>query len=484
MKNLIERRLVLQGGLAAVPGLIASARAAEATDPADLTLEAASELVRRRRISPVELTKACLARIERLNPKLNAFTTIIADRAVEQARVAEKEVLSRNWRGPLHGIPIGIKDNIDIAGVPTTEALAVFRDRTPAEDSEVVRRLKAAGAVILGKHNLHEIALGMTSVISCFGPVHNPWSLAFIAGGSSGGSAAAIAARLCFGAAGTDAGGSIRLPAAYCGVVGLKPTYGLVGIRGGGGFETVNHIGPLARSVTDAALLLQQMAGFDERDSTSVRAPVSDYIKALRQPVKSMRVGLPRKMYFENLDPGVEAGVTEAIVVLRHLAGAMRDVEFPQINIPSTTFAEVAALHSERFEKTPGVFHATIRQSLERAGKISAGDYIRNRQALWELRRHSEILFPDVDVLVTPAIDQSALTIEDALKREPMVLNRNVGLFNKFGVPAISVPCGFDRNGLPIGLQIVGRPFQEGQVLALAHAYEQATEWNKRRPSL
>jgi aspartyl-tRNA(Asn)/glutamyl-tRNA(Gln) amidotransferase subunit A len=189
-------------------------------------------------------------------------------------------------------------------------------------------------------------------------------------------------------------------------------------------------------------------------------------------------------MYYENLDADVDAGVSEAIVVLRRLAASVRDVELPRITVPSTTFAEVAALHSERFEKTPEVFHPSIRPLLERAGKISAGDYIRNRQGLWELRRRTDILFPDVDFLVTPAIDQAALTIEEALKREPMMLNRNLTQFNKFGLPAISVPCGFDRNGLPIGLQIIGKRFQEGQVLALARAYEQATEWHKRRPSL
>jgi aspartyl-tRNA(Asn)/glutamyl-tRNA(Gln) amidotransferase subunit A len=189
-------------------------------------------------------------------------------------------------------------------------------------------------------------------------------------------------------------------------------------------------------------------------------------------------------MYYEKLDADVEAAVSEAIVVLRHLAASVRDVELPQIAVPSTVFAEVAALHSQRFEKTPEVFHPSIRPLLERAGKVSAGEYIRNRQTLWELRRHSEVFFPDVDFLVTPAIDQAAVTIEDALKREPMLLNRNLGVFSRLGPPAISVPCGFDRNGLPIGLQIVGRRFQEGQVLALARAYEQATEWHKRRPSL
>ena len=265
------------------------------TDLTTLSVGEAADLVRRKAISPVELTRACLQQIERLNPVLNAFITVTAEEALAEAREAEAEVRRGRWRGPLHGIPIGLKDNIDTAGVRTTLASAVFKDRVPSADAEVVRRLKAAGAVLLGKQNLHEVAFGTTAAVSHFGPVHNPWNHDRITGGSSGGSAAAVAAGLCFGAVGTDAGGSIRVPSAYCGIVGLKPTYGLVGMRGGGeaGWWSMNHLGPMCRGVADAALLLSAIAGYDPRDSTSVQAPIPNYTAALRPKVSVLRLGVP-----------------------------------------------------------------------------------------------------------------------------------------------------------------------------------------------
>lgn len=266
--------------------------------------------------------------IRRLSPVLNAFLTVIADEALAEAREAEAEVRRGKWRGPLHGIPIGLKDNIDTAGVRTTLASAVFKDRVPSADAEVVRRLKAAGAVLLGKQNLHEVAFGTTAAISHFGPVHNPWQHDRIAGGSSGGSAAAVAAGLCFGAVGTDAGGSIRVPASYCGIVGLKPTYGLVGMRGGGeaGWWSMNHLGPMCRSVADAALLLSAIAGYDPRDSTSVGAPIPNYTAALRARLSTLRLGVPRAIFFEKLDPEIEAAMNTALGLLRRLTGGFREV--------------------------------------------------------------------------------------------------------------------------------------------------------------
>jgi aspartyl-tRNA(Asn)/glutamyl-tRNA(Gln) amidotransferase subunit A len=238
----------------------------QVTDCTKLSIREAGELVRRKAISPVELARASLQRIERLNPTLNAFITVTAEQAMAQAHEAEAEVQRGRWRGPLHGIPVGLKDNIDTAGVRTTLASAVFKDRVPSADAEVVRRLKVAGAVLLGKQNLHEVAFGTTAAVSYFGPIHNPWQRDRIAGGSSGGSAAAVAAGLCFGAVGTDAGGSIRVPSSYCGIVGLKPTYGLVGMRGGGdaGWWSMNHVGPMCRTVADAAIMLSAIAGYTE----------------------------------------------------------------------------------------------------------------------------------------------------------------------------------------------------------------------------
>src|SRR6185369_9120124 len=265
-----------------------------AADLTGLSLSAAGALLRRKAVSPVELTRACLARIERLNPVVNTFITVTAEQALRQARDAEAEIHKGNWRGPLHGVPIALKDLIDTAGVRTTAGSELFKDRVPQEDAEVVRRLNAAGAVMLGKLNMHEFAYGATSVPTFYGAVHNPWKTDRIAGGSSGGSAAAVAAGLCFGALGSDTGGSIRQPSAYCGITGLKPTYGRVSTRGAIPLSwSLDHVGPMCRSVEDAALLLQVIAGYDPLEASSVDAPVPDYSKALKTKVAGMRLGIP-----------------------------------------------------------------------------------------------------------------------------------------------------------------------------------------------
>src|SRR5579863_9715408 len=279
----------------------------QSDDLARLIIREAADLVRKKKVSPVELTRACLARIDRFNPSLNAFITITAESALEQARVAESEVTRGNWRGPLHGVPIALKDLFDTAGVKTTAGSGVFKDRIPTEDAEVVRRLKAAGAVLLGKTNMHEFAFGGSSIVSYFGDVHNPWEPSHIAGGSSGGSAAALAAELCYGAFGSDTAGSIRLPAAHCGIVGLKPTYGLVSARGVIPLSwSLDHVGPLARTVGDTALLLQAIAGYDPEDTASISMKIPDYTAALRTSPATLRLGIAREFFFESLDPEIE----------------------------------------------------------------------------------------------------------------------------------------------------------------------------------
>ena len=480
MAHPIPRRILLKGGFG-VAAVQISAPASSAADPANLTLHAASDLIRKKSISPVELTKACLARIERLNPRLNAYITVTADDALAQARMAESEIQRGKWRGPLHGIPLGIKDNIDVAGVRTTEASAVFVDRVPPEDAEVVRRLKAAGAVLLGKHNMHEAAYGTTGAISYFGPARNPWALDRITGGSSSGSAAAVSAALGLGAIATDGGGSIRNPSAYCGVVGLKPTFGLVSIRGGGGWGSVNHLGPIARTVLDAALILQQIAGYDPLESTSVESSPVDYAAALRMKTR-FRIGVPRDVFFAKLDADVEAAVTAALVVISKSTAELKDVRTPPIP-RAVHLAEGYAAQAAQFDKTPELYQPVTRGYLERFSKITAADYIRDRRAQDQVRRNIAPLFPGVDLLVIPTMITPPFTVDEALKGSSAVA-RNVSPFNTYGVPAISVPCGFNRDGLPIGLQIIGKPFHEAQVLALAHAYEQATDWHARRPAL
>src|SRR5579871_242559 len=274
------------------------------------SLQQVSELVRKKSASPVELTQACLKRIEKFNPALNAYITVMGEQALARARELEAERQSGKWRGPLHGIPIGLKDLIDTAGVRTTAASAIFADRVPSEDAEVVRRLKAAGAVLVGKLNMHEFAYGATSVPSHFGAVHNPWNPDRIAGGSSGGSAAAVAAGLCYAALGSDTGGSIRQPSAYCGLSGLKPTYGRVSTRGVVPLSwSLDHIGPMCRTAADAAILLGAIAGYDPLETTSVDAPVPDYTQAMRVKTSSFQLGIPRALFYEGLDPEIEAAV-------------------------------------------------------------------------------------------------------------------------------------------------------------------------------
>jgi aspartyl-tRNA(Asn)/glutamyl-tRNA(Gln) amidotransferase subunit A len=498
-----SRRLLIKAGITAGAGALmswaglfgettANALSRPAQGPeGDLTglgIREAADLVRRRKVSPLDLTRACLDRIDRLNPLINAFITVTAKEAIAQAREAEVEIRQGRWRGPLHGIPIGLKDNIDTAGIRTTSASAVFADRVPIEDAEVVRRLKAAGAVLLGKQNLHEVAFGTTAAVSHFGPVHNPWRHDRIAGGSSGGSAAAVAAGLCFGAVGTDAGGSIRVPSAYCGIVGLKPTFGLVGMRGGGeaGWWSMNHVGPMCRSVADTALMLSAIAGYDPRDSSSVEAPITDYTAALRAKVSALRLGEPRAVFYDGLDPEIEAAVSKALGVLGRLTAGIREVSLQPISdmiAPNIVLAENYAFHAPYFAKTPQLYHAAIRRNLQQGSQVTTAAYIQSRRELDEVRRAIGAAFSNVDLLVTPTTPVPPPTIEKAVRLGiELELIRTTAPFNVYGLPTISVPCGFTNSGLPIGMQISGPRFGEAKVLALAHAYEQATEWHTRRP--
>jgi aspartyl-tRNA(Asn)/glutamyl-tRNA(Gln) amidotransferase subunit A len=439
----------------------------------------------------VELTTACLARIDRVNPALNAFITITAESALSQAREAEDEIQRGKWRGSLHGIPIALKDLFDTDGIRTTAASGVFKDRIPKEDAEVVRRLKTAGAVLLGKTNMHEFGLGGTSVVSYFGAVHNPWNQSRIAGGSSGGSAAAVAAGLCFGALGTDTAASIRHPAAYCGVTGLKPTYGRVSTRGViPASWSLDHIGPLCRSATDAALLLEAIAGYDPLEPSSVDRPTDRYSSAMHVKTAPLRIGLVRRPYFDQLDADIEAAVNAAIKVVEKITSGVREVELPYSNILLTILpAEAYAFHAPYFTKTPELYQAMTRRRLEQWATISASAYVAARREMDLLRRQADSVFSAVDLLVAPTTVIPAITIEAGSSDPPLPPGgvplefRNTQAFNMLGLPAISVPCGITRDGMPIGLQIAGPRFGESRVLALAHAYEQATDWNRRPPT-
>jgi aspartyl-tRNA(Asn)/glutamyl-tRNA(Gln) amidotransferase subunit A len=442
----------------------------------ELSIAEASDLLRRKKISPVELTTSCLARIEQLNPTINAFITIMHESALAEARKAEEEINAGNWRGPLHGIPIGLKDLIDTAGVKTTCGSALFADRVPTRDAEVVRRLKHTGAVLIGKQNMQEFAYGGMSTSSYFGPVHNPWDIDRIAGGSSGGSAAAVATGMCFGALGTDTGGSVREPAAFCGIVGLKPTYGRVSLRGVFPLSlSLDHVGPLCRNVLDAGLMLQAIAGYDKLDTTSVDWPVDSYANALKVKTKP-RIGVVRRPFFEDLDPQIESTINEALRQIGDLSTAVLEVELPAT--PTAIHApEAYAVHAKYLGESPKLYGPWMRKRLEQATAIDTVAYIEARQELDRVRRCVGDVFSEVDLLVTPTTPVPPITIREAMEMSPPPAGelwlRNTRPFNAYGLPTISIPCGFTSTGLPIGLQISAPHFGEGTLLSFAHHFEQ-----------
>jgi aspartyl-tRNA(Asn)/glutamyl-tRNA(Gln) amidotransferase subunit A len=448
-----------------------------------------SELLRQGSVSPVELASDCLARIEKLNPRLNAFITVTAESAMAAARQAEAEIRRGDWRGPLHGIPLALKDLIDTAGVRTTAASWLFKDRIPAEDAEVVRRLKAAGAVLLGKQNLHEFAYGGSSMVSAFGEVRNAWNQEHIAGGSSGGSATAVAAGLGYGAIGTDTAGSVREPAALCGVVGLKPTYGRVSARGVIPLSiSLDHVGPIARTVADAAVIFAAIAGHDAQDQASLNAPVDDYVAALRKNFQPLRAGVPKQFFFEDLDAEVAAATSHAISGLAALGAEIRDIDLPVPTDRTLQSAESYAFHAEFVARSPELYQPETLRRIRTGQNVSPEALRECRRQLEQGRRDIAAIFAGVDLLVTPATPITAPTIAeliqnpDLLRPRELLLLRNTRPINIWGLPAISIPCGFTATGLPIGLQIVGPHWGEAVVLQVAHAYEQATAWHKREP--
>ncbi len=472
----------------------------QGSNVSQLGLSEASQLVRSKKVSPVELTHECLSRIERLNPKLNAFITVTADSALAEARQAEAEIAHDGWRGPLHGIPIALKDLVDTAGVCTTAGSGLFKDRIPVRDAEIVRRLKAAGAVLLGKLNLHEFAYGGSSVISYFGPVHNPWDSGYSPGGSSGGSAAAVAAQLCYGAIGSDTGGSTRQPAGYCGIVGLKPTYGRVSTSGVIPLSwSLDHVGPMTRTVTDAALMLQVIAGYDAQDVASIDVPVPDYAATIAAATTSLRLGILRAYFYEALHPEIQAAIEAALSVLKTLTRTQGDVAplatndtYSSVMDPYVTIlrAEAYAYHKEFISKSPELYQAQTLKRIQAGADVTTSAYIQARRQLEQSRRSISRVFETVDLLITPTACvppfaiAALLTETNTIREKELLTLRNTRPFNMLGLPTISVLCGFNRADLPIGMQITGPPGGEATVLRLAYAYGQATEWRKRKPNL
>jgi len=456
------------------------------------TIRELSRGIRKREVSPAELTHECLSRIEKFNPKLNAFITVLAEQALEDARKAEQEVFRGKYRGPLHGIPIGLKDIFDTAGTQTTAASALFRDRVPDHDAEVVRRLRCGGAIILGKQNLHEFAYGGSSMISCFGEVRNPWDTTRIAGGSSGGSAASVAAGMGYAAIGTDTAGSVRLPAAYCGVVGIKPTYGRVSTRGVIPLaESYDHIGPLTNTVCDGALALQVLAGYDPCDATSANVPVADYTCDLDKALLALRVGVPRKFFFDGVDAEIAAAVEKAIQVIREMGCEIRDELLLDVSTDRTlSSAESWEYHKEFVASSPEFYQPATLARIRSGEKTTQTEIERARLELTSSRESIKEIFKQVDLLLTPTVPIPPPSVAklkdnpDQLRPTELLMLRNTRPFNVWGIPAISIPCGFTSSGLPIGLQLAAAPWSPDTILHLAHKYEQATEWHKRIPSL
>jgi aspartyl-tRNA(Asn)/glutamyl-tRNA(Gln) amidotransferase subunit A len=455
-----------------------------------LDLSEASRAVQKKDVSPVELTRACLDRIERLNPMLNAFITVTGAAALEDARKAEAEITRGEWKGPLHGIPLAVKDLIETAGVKTTAASAVLKNYVPAADAEVIRRLKAAGAILLGKLNLQEFAYGGSGIIGHFGPARNPWNTAHVTGGSSSGSAAAVSAGLCYGALGTDTAGSIRLPASFCGITGLKPTYGLISTRGVIPLSwSLDHVGPMTRSAADAALMLQAIAAHDPQDIYSRKFPPVYYPSAIEEKTDGLRLGVARA-FWNDVDAEIKVAVDSAVSALAKITAGVQDVDLSTDADRTLVRCEPYAYHQKYLPQQESDYDPETLKRIRSGADVTAAQYIRAYQELLQQRRQIVQLFERIDLILTPTtpvLPPSLADLQsepDTLRAKELVMLRNTRPFNVYGLPSISLPCGFAKSGLPIGLQITGAPGTEGGVLLLAHAFQKQTDWHKKKPAV
>jgi aspartyl-tRNA(Asn)/glutamyl-tRNA(Gln) amidotransferase subunit A len=450
------------------------------TETIQLTLEGAAALVRERRVSPAELTDACLARIEAVEPRLNAFVTVTADIARAQAREAGDEIAAGRYRGPLHGIPVAVKDLFATKGVRTTAGSRILADWIPDEDATVVRHLREAGAVLLGKLGMHEFAYGVSSVNPHFGDVHNPWDTTKIPGGSSGGSAVAVAAGEAYVTLGSDTGGSIRIPASLCGCVGLKPTFGRASLFGAVPLAwSLDHPGPLARTVRDVAVATAAVAGFDPRDPISADRPVPDFLAGIDVGPQTLRIGVPTDHVWDECDPAIAKAVRAAIDALARAGAEVIEIRWPRAAeyakaSSAVLGVEARAYHEGTFPGRSADYGPLIRSRLASQGDVDALTYARSMKLLLESRAGAADRDLDgVDVLAMPTVPSRAWTIEEAkdLPR-PSEWTRITRIFDLTGQPAISVPCGIDPDGIPIGLQFAARMWDEAAVLRAARAYE------------
>lgn len=478
----------------------------KALDLEGLTIGEIAPLIRKKQISPLELTRRYLERIKTLNPVLNAYLAMTEEGALAAAKRAEREITKGNYRGPLHGIPFSIKDNIAVKGATTTAGSKILSDWVPDFDATVVERLKEAGAVILGKTNMHEWAKGSNSINPFYGTSRNPWDTTRVPGGSSGGSAVAVAAGLCLASLGTDSAGSVRNPASLCGTVGLKPTLGRVssfgGVAGTGGY-TVNHFGVFTRTVKDCALVLGHIAGHDPKDPLSSDEPVPNYTKLIGKPVKGMKIGIIKGYFEQSLVGEVRRAFEEALRMLKALGMKTQEVTIPHMDLvpalqAASTRPEANSDHDHYLRTRPRDYSPGLLYSLIAGLLIPAPVYVTAQRVRRLLCQEFDTAFEKVQVIVAPTLFSTAPTIEECNRgyieadgkrinlqdRAGNFLTRYTIPFNVTGLPTISICCGFSSSGLPIGMQISAPPFQEGKLFQVAHAYERAAGWHERKPQL
>lgn len=464
---------------------------APASGLVDLSLREVAAKIRAKEVSPVEATQACLDRAEATEGRLNAFSRLMPESALAEARAAEAEIAAGDWKGELHGVPVGVKELYDVAGAPTTSSSRVRENWTAKSDSAAVARLRAAGAVILGKTHTHEFAYGVTTPKS-----RNPWGEDHSPGGSSGGSGASVAAGSTFMSLGTDTGGSIRIPAAVCGTVGLKPTFGRCSRAGVTSLSwSLDHVGPLTRTVADAAICLAALAGYDPRDPGSVDVPVDDYAAALGKDVKGLRVGVPKAFFFDQVDPEVEAHVRAAIDALAAEGAVVSEVEVPfGAQMMAVEFAiclpEASEYHRRMLRGSADHYEDDVRLFLEIGEMVPATRYLQALRVRRAMQREWARVFDGIDVMVAPTVASPALPAEQMAvdwgggAEEPVssVFVRLSSPANILGLPSIATPCGFTKGGLPVSFQAIARPFGEASAIRLADAYQRMTDWRERRP--
>jgi aspartyl-tRNA(Asn)/glutamyl-tRNA(Gln) amidotransferase subunit A len=462
-----------------------------------MTIKQLGKQFRGGELSPVEWTTQTLRRIECLQPKLNAYITVTAGHALAQARQAESELRAGKDRGPLHGIPYAAKDLFYTKGILTTVGSKILGDFVPDFDATLIEKLSASGAVLIGKAGLHEWAYGITSDNPHFGSIRNPWDATRIPGGSSGGSASALAAGMCTFSLGSDTGGSIRIPASLCGLAGLKPSFGRVSRHGVFPLgHTLDHAGPFGLTVEDAYHAYAAMRGGDANDDSCVERPFREPVFPAEPSLKGIKIGVPRNFYFEALDPDVESAVRQALGVLADLGAEMVEITVPDINEANAVarvilLAEAASVHRRRLRDRPEDLGADVRALFEQGAMVTAADYLDAQRWRRGFNAAFNRLLGEADVIATPTIPITAakigqmdVEIGGETHNVRLATTRFMRALNLTGLPLLSVPCGFSQNNMPIGLQLIGRLWQEEALCEVGHAYEQATEWHNRKPDL